>query len=1016
MIPRIKQVDGTHRLYREFTDTLTNVGFSGDIDTRYSNRIIAATDNSIYQVLPQAVVSPKTVADVQSLFTLAATPRFRSIVLSPRGGGTGTNGQSLTDGIVVDTSRHLNHIIEINAEEKWAIVQPGVVKDQLNAALKPLGLFFSPELSTSNRATIGGMINTDASGQGSVVYGKTRDHVIELDTVFMGGERHRSGPVTANTLDQQGDHQGVVRGAYQLLADIDRLHRDTITATFPKLNRCLTGYDLAHIRDSQGRYHLNSLLVGSEGTLGLVVGAKLNLCDIPARTALVCLQYDNFENSLRDAQVLMACRPTSIETLDSKVLNLARQDNSWGTVSAYFPTPPSGKTTLGINLVEYTANSDADLDAKLQALIDHLANHSDQPTGPVASSIAHGNVAVKYIWAMRKKAVGLLGNIQGEARPIPFVEDTAVPPEHLADYIMAFRAILDQHGLDYGMFGHVDAGVLHVRPVLDMKNPADERRIRPITDALVALVKSYGGLLWGEHGKGFRSEFQPAFFGSLYPVLQEVKAHFDQDNQLNPGKIATASDDLKLTKIDDVVTRGQLDRTINAHNWLANADALYCNGNGACFNFDPYDDMCPSFKATGDRRQSPKGRASLLREWLRLLSEQQVDVTQERNIDRYVWAPITLIPRMWNSLRMMLGQYDFSHDVYDAMESCLACKSCTGTCPIKVDVPEFRSRFMELYFGRYLRPIRHYAVGSLEVMLPWMARMRPLYNTLVSAPSFQKRIARIIGLSDMPRISTVSLKKSCRKLGIALATPRNIALLSEADKARALVIVQDGFTSYFDTAVVVDTLALYQRLGFLPLLMPYQANGKPLHVHGFLSAFEKTAKTMAKKMQVLADTGIPLVGIDPSMTLSYRSEYVKHAPELHSKVLLPQEFLAERLGDIAQFKRSVPSLPYFVMGHCTERTNAPDAMEKWRTVFQTLAVPLEEVKVGCCGMAGTYGHQVPHLNDSKKLYELSWSAAIHAPEHDGRILSTGYSCRSQTKRLDNIALLHPLQALLQELT
>ena len=1016
MIPRIKHVDETHRHYRDFTQQLAQAGFVGDIEASYSHRIIAATDNSIYQVLPQAVLFPKTVSDIECLMTLVAHPRFQSIVISPRGGGTGTNGQSLTDGIVIDTSRYLNNIVEINIEERWAIVQPGVIKDQLNAALKPHGLFFSPELSTSNRATIGGMINTDASGQGSVVYGKTRDHVLSLESVFIGGERHISQPIPDNLLDQQGAANGVVRRAYQLLKQIDTEHSNKIRDIFPKLNRCLTGYDLAHIRRDNGHFDLNSLLVGSEGTLAVIVGAKINLCVIPERTALVCLQYDSFESSLRDAQTLMVCQPTSIETIDSKVLQLARGDNSWGTVSAYFPDPQGERITQGVNLVEFTADSADELSQKLDSFQAFLSDQSHRTGAPMSQATAHGNVAVKYIWAMRKKAVGLLGNVQGEARPIPFVEDTAVPPEHLADYIMAFRAILDRHQLAYGMFGHVDAGVLHVRPVLDMKQPEDERRIRLITDELVVLVKSFGGLLWGEHGKGFRSEFQPLFFGELFPVLQQVKAHFDPNNQINPGKIATPHDGLALIPIDAVPTRGQKDRTISNSNWVSNADALYCNGNGACFNYDPFDDMCPSYKATGDRRHSPKGRASLMREWLRIMSDMRVDVMQERDIDRFVWSPLRFIPRAWNSLRQQMGAYDFSHDVYDAMAGCLACKSCTGSCPVKVDVPEFRSRFMELYFGRYLRPIRHYGIGSLEGLLPWLARIRPLYNGVVASKIGMGLMARVAGLTAMPQLSGSTVQKARRRMHIPWATDKVLAALSESDRSRAVIIVQDGFTSYFDAEVVIDSIKLYQRLGFYPMLMPYQGNGKPYHVQGLITAFERSAKAMKARLEQLTRYEIPLVGVDPSMTLTFRSEYKKAFPTFEAAVLLPQEFLSQRLDAIAAHRLATPSAPYFVMGHCTERSNAPDSLRQWQAVFQALAVPIEEVKVGCCGMAGTYGHELQHQANSKRLFEISWAPALAAPERSGRVLSTGYSCRAQTQRMTQTALQHPLQALLKELS
>jgi FAD/FMN-containing dehydrogenase len=333
MIPALNNLSPIDALYVAFLDALAAAGFRGDIARDDSNRLALSTDNSIYQILPQAVVYPRDRDDVITLCQLAAKGTFHDIILSPRGGGTGTNGQSLCDGIMVDVSKYMNRILEINVEEKWARVEAGVVKDQLGAAIAPHGLFFAPELSTSNRATVGGMINTDASGQGSCAYGKTRDHVLELSTVFLGGELFTSSPINRDEMRSHSAKEGLVASAHRLLSDIQDAHGELIESTFPKLNRCLTGYDLAHIFTANGDFDLNSILCGSEGTLGFIVEAKLNLLEIPSHSALVNVSYTDFDASLRDAQALMAAAPTSIETIDSRVLELARGDNSWHSIS-----------------------------------------------------------------------------------------------------------------------------------------------------------------------------------------------------------------------------------------------------------------------------------------------------------------------------------------------------------------------------------------------------------------------------------------------------------------------------------------------------------------------------------------------------------------------------------------------------------------------------------------------------------------------------------------------------------
>jgi len=549
--------------YRQFLAALAAAGFEGEISQRHADRTVLATDNSIYQRLPQAVVFPKHADDVVRLATLMDRDEHRRVVLAPRGGGTGTNGQSLTDGIAVDLSRHLNGIVWIDPVRRVARVQAGVVKDQLNAALAPHGLFFAPELSTSNRATIGGMVSTDASGQGSCSYGKTRDHVLALEVVLPGGERFDSRPAGPDELQAQLARPGRVGDAWRCAHRIAERDAALIEQRFPRLNRCLTGYDLAHLRERDGRFNLNSVLCGAEGSLGFIVEAELNLLPIPRHTVLVNVRYASFMDALRDAQALMAHAPLSIETVDSRVLMLAMQDIVWQGVADYFPSSEDGAPTRGINMVEFSGDSLEALETRVAAFVAHLAR--DAGAARLGHTIAAGHAAVTRVYAMRKRAVGLLGNVQGEARPQPFVEDTAVPPERLADYIAEFRALLDGHGLSYGMFGHVDAGVLHVRPALDLKDPAQAALIRPLSDAVARLTQKYGGLLWGEHGKGVRSEYAPAFFGPLYASLQELKAAFDPHNQLNPGKIATpAGVDAALLRIDEVPMRAPTAASTNA--------------------------------------------------------------------------------------------------------------------------------------------------------------------------------------------------------------------------------------------------------------------------------------------------------------------------------------------------------------------------------------------------------------------------------------------------------------------
>ncbi|AVR20034.1 FAD-binding oxidoreductase [Burkholderia multivorans] len=1004
----------TAAAYRDFLDALRAAGFAGEIRADYANRTVQATDNSIYQRLPQAVVCPSDVGDVERLARLLAQPAHRGIVVAPRGGGTGTNGQSLTDGLVVDLSRNLNRILEIDVKRRRVRVQAGVVKDQLNAALKPHGLFFAPELSTSNRATIGGMINTDASGQGSCTYGKTRDHVLALEFVLPGGERLHSTALPDDELARRCARQDRIGEVYRTARRISDDHAALIEAKFPKLNRCLTGYDLAHLREADGRFNLNSVLCGAEGSLGFVVEATLNVLPIPKYSVLVNVRYAGFMEALRDARALLELKPLSIETVDSTVLMLAMKDFVWSSVADYFPQDDR-RPTLGINLIEFSGDDADEVDARVRAFVEHL--RADTTVERLGHTIAAGDDAVKRVYAMRKRAVGLLGNVQGEARPQPFVEDTAVPPENLAAYIAEFRALLDGYGLRYGMFGHVDAGVLHVRPALDMKDPKQAALVRPVSDAVAALTQRHGGLLWGEHGKGVRSEYAPAFFGELYPALQQLKAAFDPHNQFNPGKIATPPQPaMRLLKIDEVPTRGEHDRQIDERVWQSYGTAMHCNGNGACYNFDPDDAMCPSWKATRERVHSPKGRASLMREWLRLQGEAGADVLAAAR-ERQPWLR-GFVDRWRNTRAARRGEADFSHDVYDAMAGCLACKSCAGQCPVKVSVPEFRSRFLELYHQRYLRPLRDYLIGSLEFTVPWFARVPALYNGLMRAGWVRTLFERHVGMVDSPLLSRFDLAAVIRQWNVRPADPHALAALTDAQRARSVVIVQDTFTRYFDTEQLATLIELAARLGFHVWLAPLAPNGKALHVQGFLRAFERAAIRNATQLAALARAGVALVGVDPAITLTYRQEYRK-VPGLHDvpPVALPQEWLLDVLPDVrgntrADTRAGDAARAYRLLPHCTEKTNAPDSGKQWVQVFARRGLRLQVQPAGCCGMSGTYGHEARNVDTSRTIYAQSWAAHVDAPEPAGEALATGYSCRSQVKRMSARQVRHPLQVLL----
>ena len=1015
MIPRLPAYQPPSPVTQRFLDQLSHRGFCGEIRTQTADRLIAGTDNSIYQTHPQAVVFPRHRADLELLTETLGQPEFRAVKLTPRGGGTGTNGQSLTDGVVLDLSRHLNQILEINAQEGWVRVQPGVVLDQLNEALKPTGTFFAPTLSTSSRATLGGMINTDACGKGSKIYGKTSEHILELHCLLVGGKK-----LHTQILDQAGWEAALVgenQEIYQLVNQIFDQHPNEIAA-LPQLDRFITGYNLSKLKDpAKDQQTLNYLIAGSEGTLAVVAEAKLKILPLVKHKELLALRYPDFDQALRGAEDLVALKPAAIETIDGTILKLAQDDPIYLQVG-HMVTGAAGERVEAINLVEFIGETAEALSALMAPVLADLDRQTRQqprlPGSPQGYYRATKAEEIASLWELRKKGVGLLGNAKGKRRPIPFVEDTVVPPKHLADYIKEFRALLESHGLRYGMFGHVDVGCLHVRPALDLKDPKDEALVLLISEEVARLVQKYGGVIWGEHGKGYRSEYTQRYFGPvLYRQLGRIKKAFDPFNQLNPGKITLPEGSKESLVSVQGPLRGHLDRQIKAEYQEEFETSITCNGNGACFNVSPKAVMCPSAKSSGDRVHSPKGRAGLMREWLRRLSLASYQ-PQERDS---VW----LGPRLGNWLTLGCRQkaYDFNHEVYQAMSGCLSCKACVTGCPIKVDIPQMKSSFLEAYHSRYPRPLRDYLVSFLEDLSPLQAATPKFSRWLLGLPWVREQIARWGGIIDPPRPSErpvgARIKSGELRLLNLQAPPKGLSAQTD------LILVQDSFTSFYEARQLGIFSQLAQALGVRLWLLPHFPNGKGKQVKGFLESFQKLAAKNHLLLERAAQLGVPLVGLDPAVTLTYRDEYPKALglPSLGYRVLLPQEWLLgqlERLGPQLSALRPA-NFKARLLGHCTEKALVPGCGKDWKQVFEAFGVPLALEEVGCCGMSGIYGHEKEHFSSSQEIFELSWKPVIEANRPvEERLLADGYSCRSQAKRLLGVRLFHPFEALLERVS
>lgn len=961
MLPILTPEYTIEPIYSDYLQRLSKTDFSGEIRKDYAARLAIATDNSIYQVIPQSVIFPRNTNDIAIALALSQEEKFYAIKFAPRGGGTGTNGQSLSAGIIIDCSKYLRQILELNLEEKWVRVQPGVVLDQLNQHLRPFGVHFAPEISPSNRATLGGMINTDACGNGSKILGRTSDHVIDLTCVLINGTVIKSSKLDpTDTLAQK-------------CTDILQKNQTLIQEKFFSAPRTLNGYNLAKAYHDQ--FNLNYLLCGSEGTLGIISECKLKLSPLPTFKKLVVIKYQHFADALRATEITADIRPLVIETIDEKLIALARED------SIYFKIKDFIEKANAINLVEFAADDENDLDQQIKKLCANIDNSSTA----VGYYVAKNNDEIKLLWELRKKSVGLISKRQdGTRRPIPFIEDTAVPPEKLADYINEFKNLLDRHQLIYGMYGHVDAGCVHVRPALDTKISQDEKLIRVLSDEVVALVKKFGGVIWGEHGKGFRSEYGPNFFGAeLFLVLRKIKTFFDPHNQLNPGKIATPIDSSDTVVKLDGPLRGHFDKQISASANTEYASAMACNGNGACFNFSTQDVMCPSFKVTQDRIHSPKGRATVIREWLRLLSLHKSANTFK--------MPFT---KIFNSLRK---KPDFSHEVFAAMAGCLGCKACANQCPLSVDVPEFKAKFLQQYYSRYTRPLRDYFIAHTESIAYLQAKMPKISNWFLRRKLIQFIFKSWFKIVDLPAIHL-----SQEKL-------LSSAHLKAHKNENTIILLQDALTSFYEPNVLSSCYQLLTALGFSVHLEPFFINGKPFHVKGFLPKFSRIALKNIQRLRSLATNNIPIIGIDPSITLTYRDEYQKilGSEPLGFNVQLPQEFLHKHMEKLP---KSTTTANYFLLSHCTEKTTLVETEKQWQAIFAQIGLHLIPLAAGCCGMAGSYGHEIEHAGQSQALFRMDWQRHISEnPGAEKYLLATGYSCRSQVQRCEKIKLHHPLE-------
>lgn len=926
--------------YVRFSQSLRDAGFRGEAESDLALRLAMSTDNSVYQIRPDLVVAPRDAADVQRVMRVLAQPEFGRIALTPRGGGTGTNGQSLNRGVVLDMRRHMHRLLAVNVEERWADVEPGMVLDQLNEALRPAGLFFAPETSTSTRCTIGGMVGTDASGKGSRVYGKTSDNLLGLEIAHAGGLMDSFGPMPDWAAPMIGMAEAAARAG-----------RAAFVANTPALNRRFTGYDLERACPPGGRFEWWRLFPGSEGTLAPITRIRVKLRRIEAEKRLLIAGFASFRDALAAATPLIAADPTAVEVMDETVQQIADRAGILNRL------PPELRSAPGEPVAYVFIELNGDSTDALEGKLAHCARILRDLPGMRSSFLVRDDAEIRALWAVRSAGVGLLGKVDGPARPVAFVEDCVVPPENLAPFIDGFLALLSRHGLGFGIYGHVDVGCLHIRPALNIDDAVDRAKLVAVSDEVFDLTRKFGGIFWGEHGKGVRGAYLREWIGEeAYRALQGVKRAFDPAGRFNPGKLVTERGDVMGIATTPF-------RPFNAPEGDPMTSAFRCNGNAQCLSYAAAVPMCPSFKASADLRHSPKGRADVLREWHRARQAGTVPAQLESD---------------------MLG----------VMDSCLGCKACAASCPVQVDIPTMRGLFYADYYARRGRPLADRLALLAERQSPLIAALSPVLRPLW--PMLVRIGGKVLKARDLPRDLAPSLPRAQRMTR---------ADLLRADHAPGTVLlVQDWFSRLFDGESLKDVSAGLRALGYAPRVLTMRPAGKLAQSLGAQDSFAGLSTRFAALMAEAAQTGLPLIGLDPAFVMQLRQDYAKAGITL-PEVLMPQEFLLREMARGRSFPKLSSLQAVKVLNHCTESSADPQTAADWQALFGKLGVRVETPATGCCGMAGLFGHQDRHQSISRKLFAMSWAQHM---EGDAPVFATGFSCRCQAERLSGRKVRHPL--------
>jgi FAD/FMN-containing dehydrogenase/Fe-S oxidoreductase len=936
-------------LQRELATTL-----SGDIRFDAVSRALYSTDASVYQIEPMGVVLPRSRDELRRLVQLCAR---RKCPITMRGGGTSQAGQAIGAGLVIDTSKYLNAILELNVQEKWVRVEPGVVLDELNAHLRPHGLRFAPDVSTASRATIGGMMANNSSGARSVMYGKTIDHVIEQEVVLSDGSVVTMGPLAEGQLATKCSGDTLEARCYRTVAELASRHREEIERRFPKVLRRVGGYNLDEFRPGRP-FNLARLMVGSEGTLGVVLSARLNLVKLPNAKAVMAIQFEHLLESLAATPLILRHGPSAVEVMDKSILDYTRKSAALEALrQSFIEGDPAA-----LLCVELYADRAADLPPRLEALERDLRAHHFGYRYHHALDLA----AQARIWSLREAGLGLSMAMREDAKSLSFVEDTAVAPERLRDYIERFLAIVARHETTAGVYAHASVGCLHVRPVVNMKTDAGVRRFEAIANDISDLVLEFGGALSGEHGDGLvRSPFMEKMFGpTLYAAFRTIKQTFDPDGIFNPGKIVDAPPLTSNLRFGPKY-RARNPVTFFDYETGGVAGAIeMCSGLGACRK-TLEGTMCPSYMATREEQHSTRGRANVLR--------------------------LTIAGRLGES-----GLGD--RGVYESLDLCLECRACKAECPVGVDVARFKSEFLADYWSRHGTPLEARVLGNVSSLAAWGSRLAPLSNWVAGSAPARRLNERWLGVDRRRRLPQFKRR-----------TLRTRASARRGD-ADALLFT-DTFTNHYDPEIGLAAMRVMERAGVRTALAPNHCCGRPQISKGLLGTAREMAARNTDALHADAAAGRPIVFCEPSCLSAVREdapallrgESRRRAEEVAAVSVLFEEFIGTRMSRLP-LKAGPKSI--LLHGHCHQKSMG--LVGPARTMLAQIGgTTVVDLDAGCCGMAGSFGYSRDHYEVSRTIGERKLFPAVRNKGDGSVVVAAGTSCRHQIADFTGETALHP---------